>query len=100
MYVTVYILKIINHLFFKLTKQEFREFEMTFSTFNQDHVMEDHADGWHVTKNTHVKEDHVEGQHVIWNFSSEDYVNGRHVTKSITAEDHGDRHHVTDITVA
>jgi len=45
MYVTVYILKIINHLFFKLTKQEFREFEMTFSTFNQDHVMEDHADG-------------------------------------------------------
>ena len=60
--------------------------------------MEDHADGWHVTKNTHVKENHVDGQHMTWNFNSEDHVNGRHVTENITAEDHGDRHHMIDIT--
>jgi len=34
---------------------------LTFSTLNQDHVTEDHADRRHVTKNTHVKEDHVDG---------------------------------------
>ena len=60
--------------------------------------MEDHADGWHVTKKTHVKEDHVDGQHVTWNFNSEDHVDSWHMTESITAKDHGDRHHVTDIT--
>ena len=62
--------------------------------------MEDHADEWHVTKNTYVKEDHVDGQHVTWNFNSEDYVDGRHVTENITAKDHGDRYHVTNITAA
>ena len=41
-----------------------REILLTFSTLNQDHVMEDHADRRHVTKNTHVEEDHVDGQHV------------------------------------
>ncbi len=77
-----------------------REILLTFSTINQDHVMEDHTDGWHVIKETHVEEDHVEEQHVTWNFNSEDHVDGQHVTESITAEDHGDRHHVTDITAA
>ena len=38
---------------------------LTFSTLNQDHVMEDHADERHVTKDVHVEEDHVDGQHVI-----------------------------------
>jgi len=38
---------------------------LTFSTIDQNHVMEDHADGWHVTKDTHVKEDYIDGQHVI-----------------------------------
>ena len=47
---------------------------LTFLTLNQDHVMENHADGWHVTKNTHVEEDHVDGQHIIWNFTTEDHV--------------------------
>ncbi len=37
-----------------------REILLTFSTLNQDYVIEDHADGWHVTENTHVKEDHVD----------------------------------------
>ena len=60
-------------------------------------MMEDHADGRHVTKNTHVEEDQVD---VTWNFSSEDHADGRHVTEDITAEDHDDRHHVTDITAA
>ena len=72
---------------------------LTFSTLNQDYVMEDHTDGWHVTKNTHVEEDHVDRQHVTWNFNSEDHVDSWHVTESITAEDHGDRYHMTDITV-
>ena len=73
---------------------------LTFSTLNQDHVMEDHADGRHMTEETHVEEDHVDRQHVTWNFNSEDHVDSRHVTEDITAEDHGDRHHVTDITAA
>ena len=38
---------------------------LIFLTFNQKYVMEDHAEGRHVTKNTHVKEDHVDGQYVI-----------------------------------
>jgi len=76
-----------------------RKILLIFSTLNQDYVMEDHVDGWHVTKNTHVEKDHVDGQHVTWNFNLEDHVDSRHVTKSITAKDHGDRHHVTDITV-
>jgi len=71
---------------------------LTFSTIDQNHVMEDHADGWHMTKNTYVEKDHVDEQHMTWNFNSEDHVDGWHVTESITAEDHGDRHHVTDIT--
>src|SRR6266540_1348191 len=58
---------------------------LTFSTLNQDHVTEDHADGRHVTENTHVEEDHVDRQHVTWNYIT---------------EDHGDGHHVTDITAA
>ena len=62
--------------------------------------MEDHADGWHMTKETHVEEDHVDEQHVIWNFNSEDHIDGWHVTESIIAEDYGDRHYVTDITAA
>ena len=49
---------------------------LTFSTLNQDHVMEDHVDGQHVIKNTHVEEDHVDGQHVTWNFNTEDHVDG------------------------
>ncbi len=53
-----------------------REILLTFSTLNQDHVIEEHADRRHVTKKTHVEEDYVEGQHVIWNFSSEDHVDG------------------------
>ena len=73
---------------------------LTFLTLNQDHVTEDHADGWYVTKNTHVEEDHVDEQYMIWNFNSEDHVDGRHVTENLTAEDHGDGHHVTDITAA
>src|SRR6266508_5634009 len=77
-----------------------REILLTFSTLNQDHVMEDHADRRHVTKNTHVEEDHIDGQYVTWNYNSEDHVDGRHVTEDITAEDHGDGHHVTNITVA
>src|SRR6266540_3001263 len=75
-----------------------REILLTFSTLNQDHVTEDHADGRHVTENTHVEENHVDRQHVTWNFSTEDHVDGRYVTGDITEEDHGDRHHVTDIT--
>ncbi len=75
-----------------------REILLTFSTLNQDHVTEDHADEWHVTKNTHVEEDHVDGQHVIWNFNSEDHADGLHVTESITVKDHGDSHHVIDNT--
>jgi len=73
---------------------------LTFSMLNQDHMMEDHANGWHMTKNTHVKEDHIDGQHVTWNFNSKDHVDKWHVTETITAEDHGDRYHVTDTTVA
>src|SRR6266498_2418852 len=38
-----------------------REILLIFSTLNQDHVTEDHADGWHVTKNTYEEEDHVDG---------------------------------------
>ncbi len=34
---------------------------LKFSTLNQNHVTENHADGQHVTKNTHVEEDHVDG---------------------------------------
>src|SRR6266540_6056179 len=75
-----------------------KEILLTFSTLNQDHITEDHADGQHVTKNTHVEEDHVDGQHVTWNFNLKDHVDGRHVTENITAEDHSDGHHVTDIT--
>ena len=71
---------------------------LTFLTVNQDYVMEDYADGRHVTKETHVEEDHVDEQHVTWNFNSEDHVDGRHVTEDITTEDHGDEHHVTNIT--
>ena len=71
---------------------------MTFSTLNQDHITEDHADGQHVTKNTHVEKDHIDGQHVTWNFNSEDHVDGRHVTENITVEDHGDEHYMTNIT--
>src|SRR6266498_1990776 len=71
---------------------------LTFSTLNQDHVTEDHADRRHVTKDTHVEEDHIDGRYVTYN--SEDHVDGRHVTEDITAEDHGDRHHVTNITAA
>ncbi len=76
-----------------------REILLTFSTLNQDHVIENHTDRWHVIRNTHVEEDHVDRQHVTWNFNSEDHVDSWHVTESITAEDHGDRHHVTNITV-
>src|SRR6266540_1307364 len=72
---------------------------LIFSTVNQDHMMEDYADGQHVTKKTYVEEDYVDEQHVNWNFNSKDHVNGRHVTESITVKDHGDRHHVIDITV-
>src|SRR6266540_4774340 len=75
-----------------------REILLTFSTLNQDHVTEDHADGRHVTKDTHVEEDHIDRQYVTYN--SEDHVDGRHVTEDITAKDHGDRHHVTDTTAA
>ena len=74
-----------------------REILLIFLMLNQDHVTENHADGWHVTKNTHVKEDHVVGQHVIWNINLEDHVDGQHVTENITAEDHDDRYHVTNI---
>src|SRR6266498_2663159 len=74
-----------------------REILLTFSILNQDHVMEDYADGRYVTKDTHVEEDHVNGQHVTWNFNLKDHVDGRHVTKSITAEDHGNGHHVINI---
>src|SRR6266542_3269326 len=38
-----------------------REILLTFLTLNQDHVMEDHVNGQHVTKNIHVEEDHVVG---------------------------------------
>src|SRR6266511_3679338 len=41
-----------------------REILLTFSTLNQDHVTEDHADRRHVTENIHVEEDHVDRQHV------------------------------------
>src|SRR6266498_4906534 len=41
-----------------------REILLTFSTLNQDYVMEDHANERHVTKNTHVEKDHVDGQHM------------------------------------
>src|SRR6266542_6497815 len=75
-----------------------REILLTFMTLNQDHVMEEHANGRHMTKNIHVEEDHVVGQHVTWNFNSEDHVNGQYVTENITVEDHDNRHHVTDIT--
>src|SRR6266536_2424389 len=75
-----------------------REILLTFSTLNQDHVTEDHADRRHVTKDTHVEEDHIDGRYVTYN--SEDHVDGRHVTEDITAEDHGDGHHVTDTTAA
>ena len=75
-----------------------REILLTFSTLNQDHVTEDHADGWHMTKNTYVEEDYVNRQYVTWNFNSEDHVDEWHVTETITVEDHSDRHHVTDIT--
>ncbi len=71
---------------------------LIFSTLNQDHVMEDHADGWHMTKNTHVEEDHVVGQYMTWDFT-EDHINGWHVIRIITAKDHGDGYHVTDITM-
>ena len=86
---------------------------LTFSTLNQDHVMEDHADRWYVTKNIHVEEDYVVEQHMTWNLNSEDHVDGWHmtgintakdhvdgwhVTGIIIAEDYGDRHHVTNIT--
>src|SRR6266540_5172061 len=77
-----------------------REILLTFSTLNQDHVTEDHADERHVTKDTHVEEDHIDRQYVTWNYNSEDHVDGRHVTEDITAEDHDDRQHVTDITAA
>ncbi len=63
---------------------------LTFSTLNQEHVIEDHVDRWHMTKDTHVEEDYVDGQHVIWNFNSEDHVNSWHVTGNITVKDHGD----------
>ncbi len=42
-----------------------REILLTFLTLNQNHVTEDHADRWYVTKNTHVKEDHIDGQYMI-----------------------------------
>ena len=38
-----------------------REILLTFSILNQDHMTEDHADGWHMIKNTHVEEDYVDG---------------------------------------
>ncbi len=53
-----------------------RKILLTFSTLNQDHVTENHADRRHVTKNTHVEEDHTDGQHVTWNFNSKDHVDG------------------------
>ena len=73
---------------------------LIFSTLNQDHVTEDHADGWHMTKNTYVEEDYVNRQYVTWNFNSEDHVDSWHVTENITAKDHDDRHHVTNTTAA
>src|SRR6266540_665668 len=51
-----------------------RKILLTFLTLNQDHVIKDHTDGWHMIKNTHVKENHVDGQHVTWNFNSKDHV--------------------------
>src|SRR6266545_998609 len=51
-----------------------RKILLTFLTLNQDHVMEDHTNGRHVTKNTYVEEDHVDEQHVTWNFNSKDHV--------------------------
>ncbi len=51
-----------------------REILLTFSTLNKDHVMKDHVDGCHMTKNTYMKKDHVVGQHVTWNFNSEDHI--------------------------
>ncbi len=77
-----------------------REILLTFSTLNQDHVTEDYADKWHVTKDTRVEEDHVVGQHMTWNFNTEDHIDGQHVTGNIIAEDHGDGYHVIDITAA
>ncbi len=73
---------------------------LTFLTLNQNHMMEDHADSWHVTKNTHMEKNHINRQHVTWNINSKDHVDGWHVTENITAEDHGDGYHVTDIIVA
>ncbi len=51
-----------------------REILLIFSILNQDHMTEDHADGWNVTKNTHVEENHVDEQHMTWNFNIEDHV--------------------------
>ena len=62
--------------------------------------MEDHVDGWHVTKNIHMEKDHVDRQHVIWNFNLKDHVDGQHVTRIIIVKDHGDRHHMTGTTAA
>ena len=47
--------------FLKRREEIEREILLTFLTLNQDYVTEDHADKWHVIKNTHVKEDHVDG---------------------------------------
>ncbi len=71
---------------------------LIFLTLNQDHVIEDHANRRHMTKNTHVEEDHVVGQYMTWDFT-EDHINGWHVIRIITAKDHGDGYHVTDITM-
>ncbi len=58
------LLKIKKLKFLDLLK-EWKEIEkeilLIFLIFNQDHVTEDHANRWHVTKNTHMEEDHIDG---------------------------------------
>ena len=48
---------------FKGQEEIEREILLTFSTLNQDHVTEDHADGRHVTENI-TAEDHDNRHHV------------------------------------
>ena len=76
-----------------------KEILLTFSNLDQNHMIEDYANKWHIIRNNHMKEDHIDRQHVIWNFNVKDHVDRWYITGNITIEDHDDRHYVTNITM-
>jgi len=89
-------LKFLN--LFKRWEEIEREILLIFLTLNQDYVMENYADRWHIIRDNHMQEDHVVGQHMIWNSNTENHVDGWYVTGIIIAKDHGNGYYVTNIT--